>query len=71
MTEDPEEEDEEESDEAKNGFHLEEVLHLRGTKQDYLMLATLDENKEVDDGSKKGTNWQSSVRQIGGIYSKS
>lgn len=56
MTEDPEEEDEEDSDEVKNGFPLEKVLCLRGTKQDYLMLATLDENKEVDDGGKIGTN---------------
>ncbi|XP_052602278.1 CCAAT/enhancer-binding protein zeta [Peromyscus californicus insignis] len=55
VTEDPEEEDEEESDEAKNGFSLEEVLRLGGTKQDYLMLATLDENEEVVDGGKKGT----------------
>lgn len=55
VTEDPEEEDEEDSDEAKNGFSLEEVLRLGGTKQDYLMLATLDENEEVVDGGKKGT----------------
>lgn len=55
VTGDPEEEDEEESDEAKNGFSLEEVLRLGGTKQDYLMLATLDENEEVVDGGKKGT----------------
>ncbi|XP_036026760.1 CCAAT/enhancer-binding protein zeta [Onychomys torridus] len=55
VTEDPEEEDKEESDEAKNGFSLEEVLRLGGTKQDYLMLATLDENEEVVDGGKKGT----------------
>ncbi|KAL6050797.1 hypothetical protein STEG23_015335 [Scotinomys teguina] len=54
VTEDPEEEDEE-SDEAKNGFSLEEVLRLGGTKQDYLMLATLDENEEVVDGGKKGS----------------
>lgn len=32
VTGDPEEEDEEESDEAKNGFSLEEVLRLGGTK---------------------------------------
>ncbi|XP_028713731.1 CCAAT/enhancer-binding protein zeta [Peromyscus leucopus] len=55
VTGDPEEEDEEESDETKNGFSLEEVLRLGGTKQDYLMLATLDENEEVVDGGKKGT----------------
>ncbi|MEJ1287144.1 CCAAT/enhancer binding protein zeta [Cricetulus griseus] len=55
VTEDPEEADEEESDEAENGFSLEEVLRLGGTKQDYLMLAALDENEEVVDGGKKGT----------------
>ncbi|XP_021517223.1 CCAAT/enhancer-binding protein zeta [Meriones unguiculatus] len=55
VTQDPDEEDEEESDEAKNGFSLEEVLRLGGTKQDYLMLATLDENEELVDGGKKGT----------------
>ncbi|CAO2644827.1 CCAAT/enhancer-binding protein zeta [Lemmus lemmus] len=55
VTEDPEEEEEEDSDEAKNGFPLEEVLCLGGTKQDYLMQSTLDENEEVMDGSKKGT----------------
>lgn len=32
VTEDPEEEDEEDSDEAKGGFSLEEVLRLGGTK---------------------------------------
>lgn len=32
VTEDPEEEDEEDSDEAKYGFSLEEVLRLGGTK---------------------------------------
>uniref|UniRef100_A0A8D2DCG6 CCAAT/enhancer-binding protein zeta n=1 Tax=Sciurus vulgaris TaxID=55149 RepID=A0A8D2DCG6_SCIVU len=51
---DPDEEDEDDSDEAENGFSLEEVLRLGGTKQDYLMLATLDENEEVVDGGKKG-----------------
>ncbi|XP_008820822.1 CCAAT/enhancer-binding protein zeta [Nannospalax galili] len=54
VTEDPDEEDAEESDAAKNGFSLEEVLRLGGTKQDYLMLAALDENEEVVDGGKKG-----------------
>ncbi|XP_003795734.1 CCAAT/enhancer-binding protein zeta [Otolemur garnettii] len=53
--EDPDEEDEGDSSEAENGFSLEEVLRLGGTKQDYLMLATLDENEEVVDGGKKGT----------------
>ncbi|XP_071457598.1 CCAAT/enhancer-binding protein zeta isoform X2 [Marmota flaviventris] len=51
---DPDEEDEDDSGEAENGFSLEEVLRLGGTKQDYLMLATLDENEEVVDGGKKG-----------------
>ncbi|XP_004686350.1 PREDICTED: CCAAT/enhancer-binding protein zeta [Condylura cristata] len=46
--------DEDENDEAGNGFSLEEVLRLGGSKQDYLMLATLDENEEVVDGGKKG-----------------
>lgn len=32
VTEDPEEEDEEDNDEAKDGFSLEEVLRLGGTK---------------------------------------
>uniref|UniRef100_A0A8C7ACZ8 CCAAT/enhancer-binding protein zeta n=2 Tax=Neovison vison TaxID=452646 RepID=A0A8C7ACZ8_NEOVI len=52
--EDPDEDSEEDQDEAENGFSLEEVLRLGGTKQDYLMLATLDENEEVVDGGKKG-----------------
>uniref|UniRef100_A0A8C0ZTJ4 CCAAT/enhancer-binding protein zeta n=1 Tax=Castor canadensis TaxID=51338 RepID=A0A8C0ZTJ4_CASCN len=51
---DPDEEDENDSGKAENGFSLEEVLRLGGTKQDYLMLATLDENEEVVDGGKKG-----------------
>ncbi|XP_054557181.1 CCAAT/enhancer-binding protein zeta isoform X3 [Talpa occidentalis] len=46
--------DEDEDDEAENGFSLEEVLRLGGSKQDYLMLATLDENEEVVNGGKKG-----------------
>ncbi|XP_053445774.1 CCAAT/enhancer-binding protein zeta [Nycticebus coucang] len=53
--EDPDEDDQEDISEAENGFSLEEVLRLGGTKQDYLMLATLDENEEVVDGGKKGT----------------
>ncbi|XP_008056908.1 CCAAT/enhancer-binding protein zeta [Carlito syrichta] len=52
--EDPDEEDEDDTREAENGFSLEEVLRLGGTKQDYLMLTTLDENEEVVDGGKKG-----------------
>ncbi|XP_040849010.1 CCAAT/enhancer-binding protein zeta [Ochotona curzoniae] len=51
---DPDEEDEDDSGDAENGFSLEEVLRLGGTKQDYLMLAALDENEEVVDGGKKG-----------------
>ncbi|XP_006882454.1 PREDICTED: CCAAT/enhancer-binding protein zeta [Elephantulus edwardii] len=49
---DPDEDDED--DEAENAFSLEEVLRLGGTKQDYLMLAALDENEELVDGGKKG-----------------
>ncbi|XP_075391429.1 CCAAT/enhancer-binding protein zeta isoform X2 [Tenrec ecaudatus] len=51
---DPDEDDEEDDEEAEGGFSLEEVLRLGGTKQDYLMLATLDENEELLDGGKKG-----------------
>ncbi|KAK1333151.1 hypothetical protein QTO34_006688 [Cnephaeus nilssonii] len=47
-------EDDEEDNEAEDGFSMEEVLRLGGTKQDYLMLAALDENEEVVDGGKKG-----------------
>ncbi|XP_076990111.1 CCAAT/enhancer-binding protein zeta [Tamandua tetradactyla] len=54
VVEDPDEEDEDERYDAENGFSLDEVLRLGGTKQDYLMLATLDENEEVVDGGKKG-----------------
>ncbi|XP_044516557.1 CCAAT/enhancer-binding protein zeta isoform X2 [Gracilinanus agilis] len=49
--EDDEDDDGEDGDE--DGFTLEEVLRLGGTKQDYLMLATLDENEELVDGGKK------------------
>lgn len=49
-----EEDDDDDNDEAENGFSMEEVLRLGGTKQDYLMLAALDENEEVVDGGKKG-----------------
>ncbi|XP_017507812.1 CCAAT/enhancer-binding protein zeta [Manis javanica] len=52
--EDPDEDDEDDNDEDENGFSLEEVLRLGGTKQDYLLLAALDENEEVVDGGKKG-----------------
>ncbi|XP_066234583.1 CCAAT/enhancer-binding protein zeta [Saccopteryx leptura] len=46
--------DEDDEDEAENGFSMEEVIRLGGTKQDYVMLAALDENEEVVDGGKKG-----------------
>uniref|UniRef100_A0A8C3WSQ8 CCAAT/enhancer-binding protein zeta n=1 Tax=Catagonus wagneri TaxID=51154 RepID=A0A8C3WSQ8_9CETA len=52
--EDPDEDEEDDDAEAENGFSLEEVLRLGGTKHDYLMLAALDENEEVVDGGKKG-----------------
>ncbi|KAM5252014.1 CCAAT/enhancer-binding protein zeta isoform 2-T2 [Hipposideros larvatus] len=52
--EDPDEDDEGDTDETENGFSLEEVLRLGGTKQDFVMLAALDENEEVVDGGKKG-----------------
>ncbi|KAM7078665.1 CCAAT/enhancer-binding protein zeta [Molossus nigricans] len=51
---DSDEDDEDDNDEAENGFSMEEVLRLGGTKQDYLMLAALDENEEIVDGGKKG-----------------
>ncbi|XP_004711167.1 CCAAT/enhancer-binding protein zeta [Echinops telfairi] len=51
---DPDEDDEEDDEEAEGGFSLEEVLRLGGTKQDYLMLAALDENEELVDGGKRG-----------------
>ncbi|NXL49025.1 CEBPZ protein, partial [Podilymbus podiceps] len=35
------------------GFTLDEVLRLGGTKQDYLMLCAVDEAEEVVDGGKK------------------
>ncbi|XP_061480647.1 CCAAT/enhancer-binding protein zeta [Rhineura floridana] len=37
-----------------SGFTLEEVLRLGGSKQDYIMLAALDETEEVVDGGRKG-----------------
>ncbi|XP_054423734.1 CCAAT/enhancer-binding protein zeta isoform X2 [Pteronotus mesoamericanus] len=49
------EDDEDDNDESENGFSMEEVLRLGGTKHDYLLLAALDENEEVVDGGKKGT----------------
>ncbi|XP_070590202.1 CCAAT/enhancer-binding protein zeta [Erythrolamprus reginae] len=35
-------------------FTLEEVLRLGGTKQDYIMLAALNESEDLVDGGKKG-----------------
>ncbi|KYO23872.1 CCAAT/enhancer-binding protein zeta isoform X2 [Alligator mississippiensis] len=42
------------SDGDADGFSLREVLRLGGTKQDYFMLAALDETEELVDGGKKG-----------------
>uniref|UniRef100_A0A7M4F5B6 CCAAT/enhancer-binding protein zeta n=1 Tax=Crocodylus porosus TaxID=8502 RepID=A0A7M4F5B6_CROPO len=42
------------SDGDADGFSLREVLRLGGTKQDYVMLAALDETEELVDGGKKG-----------------
>ncbi|XP_008123881.2 CCAAT/enhancer-binding protein zeta isoform X1 [Anolis carolinensis] len=49
-------EDDDGEDAADDGsrFTLEEVLRLGGTKQDYIMLAALDETEEIVDGGKKG-----------------
>ncbi|XP_071595251.1 CCAAT/enhancer-binding protein zeta [Heliangelus exortis] len=52
---DDEEEEEEEEEGDGEGFTLEEVLRLGGTKQDYLMLCAVDEAEEVVDGGKKDT----------------
>ncbi|NXJ12147.1 CEBPZ protein, partial [Odontophorus gujanensis] len=38
-----------------DGFTLDEVLRLGGTKQDFLMLCAVDEAEEMVDGGKKGT----------------
>ncbi|OXB54922.1 hypothetical protein ASZ78_014186, partial [Callipepla squamata] len=37
-----------------DGFTLDEVLRLGGTKQDFLMLCAVDEAEEMVDGGKKG-----------------
>ncbi|NXF40751.1 CEBPZ protein, partial [Nyctibius bracteatus] len=50
---DEEEDDEEEEEEDADGFTLDEVLRLGGTKQDYLMLCAVDEAEEMVDGGKK------------------
>ncbi|NXR03154.1 CEBPZ protein, partial [Sagittarius serpentarius] len=47
-----EEADEEEGGDAE-GFTLDEVLRLGGTKQDYVMLCAVDEAEEMVDGGKK------------------
>ncbi|OCT77994.1 CCAAT/enhancer-binding protein zeta [Xenopus laevis] len=41
-------------EDPENGFTLEEVLRLGGTKQDFIMLAGVDEGEEIIDGDKKG-----------------
>ncbi|KAJ7342066.1 hypothetical protein JRQ81_008599 [Phrynocephalus forsythii] len=46
--------DGEEAADDDGSFTLEEVLRLGGTKQDYIMLAALDEAEELVDGGKKG-----------------
>ncbi|NXT00774.1 CEBPZ protein, partial [Jacana jacana] len=50
-----EEEHEEGESEDADGFTLDEVLRLGGTKQDYLMLCAVDEAEEMVDGGKKDT----------------
>ncbi|NXJ83467.1 CEBPZ protein, partial [Trogon melanurus] len=47
------EEDDEEGEEDAEGFTLDEVLRLGGTKQDYVMLCAVDEAEEMVDGGKK------------------
>ncbi|NWX46780.1 CEBPZ protein, partial [Steatornis caripensis] len=51
--EEEEEEEEEEGGGDAEGFTLDEVLRLGGTKQDYLMLCAVDEAEEMVDGGKK------------------
>ncbi|XP_069510208.1 CCAAT/enhancer-binding protein zeta [Ambystoma mexicanum] len=46
--------DSEDGVEAEDGFALEEVLRLGGTKQDFIMLAGLGDPEEMIDGGKKG-----------------
>ncbi|XP_037261497.1 CCAAT/enhancer-binding protein zeta isoform X1 [Falco rusticolus] len=49
-----EEEDDEEGENGDGeGFTLDEVLRLGGTKQDYVMLCAVDEAEEMVDGGKK------------------
>ncbi|NXG27371.1 CEBPZ protein, partial [Dromaius novaehollandiae] len=51
---DKEEEEDEDEDGDADGFTLDEVLRLGGTKQDYLMLCAVDEAEEMVDGGKRG-----------------
>ncbi|NXG90551.1 CEBPZ protein, partial [Stercorarius parasiticus] len=52
--EDYDDDDEEEGEDGDaEGFTLDEVLRLGGTKQDYLMLCAVDEAEEMVDGGKK------------------
>ncbi|KAM6324144.1 CCAAT/enhancer-binding protein zeta [Aegotheles albertisi] len=51
--EDGDEEEEEEGGGDAEGFTLDEVLRLGGTKQDYLMLCAVNEAEEMVDGGKK------------------
>lgn len=46
--------DSKEEAQAEDGFSLEEVLRLGGTKQDFIMLAGLGDPDELVDGGKKG-----------------
>ncbi|KAG9471857.1 hypothetical protein GDO78_022505 [Eleutherodactylus coqui] len=49
-----EDDDRQAEETAGDGFTLEDVLYLGGTKQDYVMLAGLKDTDEVLDGDKKG-----------------
>ncbi|NXE11626.1 CEBPZ protein, partial [Lophotis ruficrista] len=52
--EDDDDDDEEEEEDDGEGFTLDEVLRLGGTKQDYLMLCGVDEaEEELVDGGRK------------------
>ncbi|XP_054678787.1 CCAAT/enhancer-binding protein zeta isoform X2 [Grus americana] len=51
--EEEEEDGEEGEDGDAEGFTLDEVLRLGGTKQDYVMLCAVDEAEEMVDGGKK------------------
>ncbi|OXB80295.1 UNVERIFIED_CONTAM: hypothetical protein H355_013693 [Colinus virginianus] len=62
-----------------DGFTLDEVLRLGGTKQDFLMLCAVDEAEEMVDGGKKGAiddlkegELEDFIRSLGlGKYAKS